>query len=456
MKRLLLALAVTSLFSCSSKDDATTPVAQRPSGWHVARKFIRDPDGRAVILRGVNVGRKTAPYFDFHTPEDFKRIAQTYGMNALRFLIFWTAIEPKKGEYDRAYLDGLVQRMQWAKDAGLLVVVDAHQDLYGEPFGGDGAPRWTCAEENYAKFVPRTPWFFGYDDPYLRACVDGFWNSTSLQDSLAGAISEVAKVLKDNPAVIGFEPMNEPQWGNTPVSAFEETKLQPFYERVVPKVRAVAPQWLAFLEPGANRNLGIPTRLVPMPFDNVVYAPHSYDGSAEAGGGFDPKGHDQLAANVAALRNDADELKAALWVGEYGGNASNPGIGSYMDAEYVGAGSVGAGQMLWIDGKGGGYTTLDEGGNEKKELLDAVVRPYPMRVAGDPVSWTHDQTTGVFTFVYRPDRTLTAPTEISLPARAYPSKPTVDCGGCTFDLVGNRLTITRPAAGDQVTVTVKR
>ena len=40
----------------------------------------------------------------------------------------------------------------------------------------------------------------------------------------------------------------------------------------------------------------------------------------------------------------------------------------------------------------------------------------------------------------------TPPPEV-LPARAYPSKPTVDCGGCTFDLVGNRLTITRPAAG---------
>lgn len=409
-----------------------------------------------MILRGVNVGRKTAPYFDFHGPDDFKRISQTWGMNALRFLVFWTAIEPKPGEYDRAYLAALVERMKWARDAGLIVVVDAHQDLYGEPFGGDGAPRWTCSEDHYAAFVPKDPWFLGYSDPHLQACVDGFWASTSLQDSLAGALSEVAKVLKDNDAVIGFEPMNEPQWGSGAISAFEETKLQPFYERIVPKVRAVAPHWLAFLEPGANRNLGIPSRLTPLPFENVVYSPHSYDGSAESGGGFNPAAHDVLASNVAALRPEAESLNAALWIGEYGGNAAHPGIGSYMDAEYVGAGRVGAGQMYWIDGKGGGYTTLNEDGSEKKELLDAIIRPYPMRVAGDPVSWSHDQTTGVFTFVYRPDRSLSAPTEISLPARAFPTTPTVDCGGCKYAVNGNRLTITAPAAGDEVTVNVRR
>lgn len=451
MRRLIAAIA---LVACSSP--SADPAPTRPSGWHVARGFVRDPDGRAVILRGVNVGRKTAPYFDFHGPEDFRRISQTWGMNAVRFLVFWTAIEPTRGVYDRAYLDQLAERMRWARDAGLLVVVDAHQDLYGEPFGGDGAPRWTCAEEHYEKFVPKTPWFLGYTDPHLQACVDGFWASTALQDSLAGALTEVARTLRDNEAVIGFEPMNEPHWGSGPISAFEETKLQPFYERVVPKVRAVAPHWLAFLEPGANRNLGIATRLQPFPFPNVVYAPHSYDGAAESGEGFNPAAQEVLASNVAALRPEADALGAALWIGEYGGDASKPGIGAYMDAEYDGTGRVAGGQMYWIDGRGGGYTTHEADGSEKGVLLDAIVRPYPMRVAGEPVRWTHDRVAGVFTFVYRPDRALSAPTEISLPARAFPAAPKVDCGGCTFALEGNRLRITRPAAGDEVTVTVRR
>lgn len=454
MRRLLPAL-LGAVVSCSSSPAAEAP-APRPEGWHVARNYIRDPDGRAVILRGVNVGRKTAPYFDFHTVDDFKRISQQYGMNAIRFLVFWTAVEPKKGEYDRAYLAALAERMKWAREAGLLVVVDAHQDLYGEPFGGDGAPRWTCDEEHYAKYVPKDPWFLGYTDPHLRACVDGFWSSTDLQDSLAGALVEIAKTLRDNDAVIGFEPMNEPQWGSTAISAFEETRLQPFYERVVPKVRAVAPHWLAFLEPSASRNMGFATRLTPFPFPNVVYSPHSYDGSAESGEGFGASAHDVLVGNIQALRPEANDLNAALWIGEYGGNADHPGIESYMDAEYVGAGKVGAGQMYWIDGKGGGYTTLREDGSEKKVLLDAIVRPYPMRIAGEPVSWEHDQKAGVFTFLYQPDRTLAAPTEISLPARAFPGTPTVDCGGCTYTLSAGKLTITKPAAGAQVTVTVRR
>ncbi len=451
MRGWLLAVLIAASGCSSNKDEPQS----RPEGWHVSRGFIRDPEGRAVVLRGVNVGQKTAPYFNFHGPEDFRRLSQNWGMNAIRFLVFWTAIEPKEGQYDRAYLAALAERMQWARDAGLLVVIDAHQDLYGEPFGGDGAPRWTCSEEHYAAFVPRTPWFLGYSDPHLQACVDAFWASTKLQDSLAAAISEVAAVLHDNDAVIGFEPMNEPQWGSGQITSFEETKLQPFYERVVPRVRAVAPKWLAFLEPGANRNLGIPTRLQKFPFPNVVYSPHSYDGSAESGGGFDPKAHDVLADNVTALRPEATELDAALWIGEYGGDTDNPGIDAYMDAEYVGAGRVAAGQMYWIDGKGEGYETLNADGSEKKVLLDAIVRPYPMRVAGDPVSWSHDRASGVFTFVYRPDRAISAPTEISIPPRAYPTPPTVDCGGCRFEITAGRVRILAPAEGEQLTVTIR-
>ena len=46
-----------------------------------------------------------------------------------------------------------------------------HQDVYGEGFGFDGAPRWTCDAARYAAFVPRTPWFLSTLDPNVMACV---------------------------------------------------------------------------------------------------------------------------------------------------------------------------------------------------------------------------------------------------------------------------------------------
>ena len=65
--------------------------------------------------------------------------ARDWGMNAVRLLTTWAAVEPEQGVYDEAYLDALAERLDWAKDAGLHVVLDMHQDVYGEGFGFDGA-----------------------------------------------------------------------------------------------------------------------------------------------------------------------------------------------------------------------------------------------------------------------------------------------------------------------------
>ena len=35
----------------------------------------------------------------------------------------------------------VAERLCWAHDAGLVAVLDMHEDIYGEGFGFDGAPR---------------------------------------------------------------------------------------------------------------------------------------------------------------------------------------------------------------------------------------------------------------------------------------------------------------------------
>ncbi|HEY8087138.1 MAG TPA: cellulase family glycosylhydrolase, partial [Polyangiaceae bacterium] len=111
----------------------------------VSRGFLRDGQGRALVLRGANVSgkNKEPPYFDFQGPSDFARMRPDWGMNGIRFLVLWSALEPTEGQYDAGYLDAVAERMGWARDAGLYVVLDMHQDVYGLGFasgGGDGAP----------------------------------------------------------------------------------------------------------------------------------------------------------------------------------------------------------------------------------------------------------------------------------------------------------------------------
>jgi endoglycosylceramidase len=448
-------LAASCLLGCGSEDEPADEAG--PTGWHVSGGFLRTPDGRRAVLRGANLAgaHKNAPYFGFHQPADYQRLRDVWGMNAIRFLIVWAAIEPEKGVYDEAYLDGVAERLSWARDAGLQVVIDMHQDVYGEGFNGDGAPRWTCDESRYAAFTPHDQWFLNYLDPNVIACVDAFYASDELVDHYIEAWRRVAQKVRDNDAVVGFDVMNEPPWGGSTMNAFEETTLQGFYEKVVPKVRAVAPGWVAFLEPGANRNLGVATGLVKFPFDNVVYSPHAYSSAAELGNGFDPSARNSLMGNIGLLQSEAQALDAALWIGEYGGTTSSAGIVEYMDAGYDGTAAVAAANVYWAyDANSGGYGMLEDDQTDKPVLLDVLVRPFPELTAGDPVSWEYDETTRKFTYTWHPDSKVKEPTVLSVASRIYPNGYDVTCDGCTTEPGPGQLVITQAPAGDPAVITL--
>jgi endoglycosylceramidase len=418
--------------------------------------FLRAPDGRAAILRGVNVSgaQKNAPYLDDKTPDDYARIRREWGMNAIRFLMTWAAIEPDEGRYDDAYLDRVAERLGWAEASGLSVILDMHEDIYGEGFGFDGAPRWSCDASRYADFTPQTPWFLNALEPNVVACVDDFYARPDRRDRFVAAWRHVAERLHEARAVVGFDVLNEPSWGSYVVDKFEHDRLEPLYERVVAAVRGAAPNWVAFLEPSASRNIGIETGLTTFPFSDVMYAPHSYDATAESGGGFDPSHRRAILDNVRRLADEAAALHAGLWIGEYGGDPSRPGIAEYMGAQYDAAGAAAAGTMYWAYDKSDGYGLLAPDGAEKAALIDALVRPYPEQVAGDPISYAFDAGSTMFTFVYGPDRSLALPTEISVPARSYSAGYQVECGGCRYERRDGVLLILSPASADRATVTI--
>lgn len=455
------ALAVLAALVTACAEPETVAPVPIP-GFEVAGGFVRDPEGRALLLRGMNLSgaHKQAPYFDFHTRPDFERLRAPWGMNAVRFLITWAAVEPEKGTYDEAYLDALAERMDWAREAGIFVVLDMHQDVYGEGFqsgGGDGAPRWTCDEAAYASFVPNpSQWFLNYLTPEVSGCYDAFWGSAELRAHYAEAWRRVARRLAEyDGVVLGFDPMNEPYWGSYGINAFEADVLGPFYEEVVAAVREERPKWIAFIEPASSRNLGLATGLAAPTFGNRVYSPHAYDRDAEGGKGFDPAHRDAVLENIARLGEEAKAMGAALWVGEYGAQTGTPGVTEYMTADYDGFGAVAAGSTYWQYGRGGGYGVLEEDGSEKAELMAALVRPWPERVAGTPKAYAFDATTSAFTLTFSPDPKITAPTVISAPERVYPGGCEVTCEGCQIEKEPGIVRITKAPDAAEVVVTVR-
>ncbi len=418
----------------------------------VSDGFLRDPQGRAVILRGVNLSNahKKPPYFDFHGPADYQRIQDAWSMNAVRFLISWAAIEPERGRYDTVYLDEVARRMDWVAAAGLFVILDMHQDVYGEGFAegaGNGAPRWTCPERYYERFRPVDPWFFQTLQPGVLGCLWRFWNGEGLQQRFVLAWEQVARRLAGKPAVIGFDIFNEPIWFSP---FFERAQLAPLYERVVARVRAHAPGWVAVVEPSAARNGGFSTHLRPFTFDQVVYAPHSYDFRAESGQGFDPRRRRKILKHVAEVAQEARGLGAALLIGEYGGMSERPGIEPYMAAQYDAAGEVAAGNLYWQYSKkpGDPYAMLEADGSEIAPLLRALVRPYPERVAGNPISYAFNPESREFRLDWTPSATIDAPTVIAVPPRLYPAgfqAEVAGCASCRFGSAGNRLLVHAPS-----------
>jgi endoglycosylceramidase len=402
---------------------------------------IRDAEGRAVVLRGVNLAgvHKNAPYTDDYTPADYVRLRADWGMTAIRFLITWSAVEPNPGEFDDAYLAWVKERMAWAHDAGLAVVIDMHQDVYGEGFGFDGAPKWTCDVANYEGFVAKQPWGINYADPKVMACFDHLWTDAGTQREMAAAWRHVAEVLADEPAIIGFDPINEPSWGSQSIATFEPMLLQPFYEQMIGAVRESAPHWVAFVEPSSTRALGFSTKLVPFESPDIVYAPHLYDVSAESTQMFDPAKASALIETALDLQRDAEHLGTPMWIGEYGGNGTDPQIAAYMGAIYDGVSSVGAGSMSWAYDKGEGYCLLDAQGQEVAPLVGAVVRPAPALVAGRPIAWTYDPASRAFELQWHADASVSASTVILAPSRLYPAGMNIECGGCAVEVVGNEV-----------------
>ncbi len=445
----LLGGVVGGQCGCGDDRESVMPVEPPRAAPHAA--FVTDREGRALLLRGMNVSgsAKDDPQrMPWVSREDLRRL-KNWGFNAVRFLIFWEAIEPRPGLYDESYLRRVRERVDWCAEAGLWVVLDMHQDVYGKyafdgkALGFDGAPAWAARTDGLPHQII-DPWALTYIQPGVRRAFDNFWSENGphadVQQHYLAMWQFVARFFRDHSAVLGYDLMNEPfagsaaagTWGPIRVGdpqrskTFEQTLLRRFYLRLIAAIRAVDREKWIFYEPLAfPANNGGPSFIGKLqdPREGpprLVYAPHLYAVEPELNNFFDPNVTPEMDAWHEQRRAELEELKEPLIVGEFGlpWTAGGDPLG-YLRKALAVMDEVASGWFYWSYDPGSWGPV---GGSQLEEtpLVGVLVQPYAVRIAGEPLRFRYDHAGRRFSLEFRDDPGVIAATELFIPSRVYP------------------------------------
>lgn len=417
-------------------------------------RFLVDDDGGALILHGSNIesAAKSSPDNQpAHLIEaDAAHMANEWGLDFVRYLIFWSAIEPEQGVYDDAYLDEVETRLDWFAAQGIHVMLDMHQDVYSARFCCDGAPDWAIHAPWEDYVINTAVWSFNYFSPEVKQAFDAFWSYEGehqvLQDHYVAMWRHVAERFKDHPAVLGYDVMNEPHQGSgfdvialtlrrdlsaeSPLGVFESGPFADFYQRVIDGIRREDRDSYIFVEP----SYGIPgdggPSFLPLLDDprsgasKIAYAPHLYSFRLEAAETY--AADDGIFPRWRANREaDGVRMETPMLIGEWGLSMDFPGSERFVDELLTLADDMLVGWAHWSWDPNGSWSMWNVGPDgpgrwEERPLMDRLVRTYPMRVAGEPTALSFDPATAEMRLTYATRREAHGETEIFVPARHYP------------------------------------
>jgi endoglycosylceramidase len=387
-------LVVATLLSLAACGDGGGPPHTHPLWADGA--VLRDDQGRVAVLRGINArvdgvfdvsftdGRAPVETVPKLTAADCTRMRQL-GFDLIRLLINWSGVEPTMDHYDDAYLAKVDAAVQCAAGAGMLVVLDLHQDAYSKEIGEDGAPLWAIQP-------PPTMLLGGpLDDLAARttsmqtqAAYETFFtigDASGLQARFDTMLGHVAARWADDPAVVGVEIYNEPFTGLDELAAFHPGAAR--------AIRAAAPDKLAFFEPPKVRNILDAVAKSPTPFavDGAVYSPHIYT-SVDLKG-FDPG---LLEPSVTHAQLEAKAWKTPMFIGEFAvGPDDDAGHALWTQTEYQLHDRALASNAYWLwkeqsQGSWGlfDHDALTDAWTERPAVIRWVSRVHAARIAGTP------------------------------------------------------------------------
>ena len=427
--------------------DAATTRTAPPPALRADGALLRDAHGRHRVLHGINLVAKGSAaqqgsYIErgFHgewTPDDITDLAAR-GVTLVRLGVIWAAVEPEPGVYDDEYLDWVGDQLDLIHDAGMLAVLDSHQDLYSQRFG-DGAPAWATLTDH--EFTPTDLWSDAYlTSPAVHEALDRFWSNAEgpagigLQDRFAAMWAHVAARFHSHPALAGYDLLNEPTPGSAapeifgalivafaqatgqdpeqlfadfadpeakfaqlarlddesvhraigdavhPILAQLETDvIAPFMAKVAAAVRTVDTNGLILREHDYFANLGVPSGQPPLDDANWAYSPHGYDLTVDTPA-IALSSNTRAATIFARHAETAQRLGVPVIVGEWGALDLGVGVADH---------AVALQDLFDAHGWSWTYWCWQEGFSAS-EAARALTRPRPVAFAGDGLEWGVD------------------------------------------------------------------
>ena len=444
-----MAVAVAGVFlvpataagSASSASSSLSPL-------HVVRgasAHIEDAQHRQVLLRGVNTNQlgdyyqasvdpvlpSTVPL----TEDDFIQMAAV-GFDSVRLIVHWSLLEPRRGAFDQTYLDRVRQAVGWAAHHGLYVILDMHQDAWGKyiatppgetcppglqpAIGWDGAPQWATITDGMTTCREQLREL----SPAVGQAFTNFWiDREGIQTELVRTWARLARAFAANPAVAGYDLLNEPHPGYTP-GVTDITFLGRYYAAAIDAIRAAERSvrhgfaHVAFVEPMDTWSAA-PIGASPAPGFSadrqLVFAPHLYAGSITADRSL---GVDlfTIPGEFDEAQREANRYQTTFWSGEWGWfgdpNTDAPKVAEYAAQED--AHLVGGAWWQWKQACGDPHSIGTPGGRPPART-DSLVRlacpsdtplgiaepfqrilgrPYPRAAPGTLASLSSDPASG--------------------------------------------------------------
>jgi hypothetical protein len=273
------------------------------------RAFVR-PDGRAVMLNGVNVVAVWGPGDgrSWHR-SDYRAIARR-GFNSVRLVLHWDELEPRRGRFAEGRLLTLDRAIAHAQAVGLRVVLDmVHLSGRG---GMQWVPLWARLGDSVGTIEASAL-------PYLRM---------------------LAARYADDPVVAAYDAVNEPhRW------PIDQNAVLRMYDRIIRAIRQVAPKKVIFVEPtyGDSSLAADCADLASLTHRrNIVVSIHDYFAGADRDGfgedcgqagryaydgrtGYQPRARAELRAHLDAYLDVLARAGLPLEVGEFGMGVNAPG-----------------------------------------------------------------------------------------------------------------------------------
>lgn len=441
----LLALVAAVAALLTAAPSLAAPVRRSgPAVLHREGRWLVDATGRVVLLHGVNAVWKRAPYAPPATAAGFTAKDADWlaaqGFNTVRLGVIFAGVMPHRGRVDPAYLDKIARVVDLLAARHIWVLLDFHQDMYNERFGGEGFPAWAVHDDGLP--MPYDAGFPGnYFQPATSRAFDNFYaNVDSLEDLYAQGWAAVAARFRSTPYVLGYDVMNEPWPGSQTATCanpagcpvFDQQSLMPLYAKVTAAIRRVDAQRIVWVEPQVLFNDGAQTNLGPFADKQTGLSFHQYCTTASfthsSGGTMGP----DCPPQGELVFGNADSFAAAQGttelLTEFGAsddNADNARVTASADKHLVGwqywqykewadptteSGTSGGQGLFRNDAD---LSTL------KTAKADVLIRPFARAVAGVPTAMAFDPTSRTFTLSYDA-RPTTGLTEVVLPARHYP------------------------------------